>query len=226
VSGGLARGVASITLAATIVAPIGSAQTRGGGITARALLNNATLGVARLTVPPTTSELVTATAPSTLVVQVTAGDVEITQLDDDSRGPREPGAFNFVPSGIGHMGRNIGSAPYDVLLVAIKPTRTPAAAVPATEAPPGITRTTVLENDEVRVVRVRFAPGAREPDHSHPYDLLTVQIDRATVGILNGTDTSVDEREPGFVQFLPRGVVHAYGSVDAKPFEILSIAAK
>jgi quercetin dioxygenase-like cupin family protein len=215
-----------MALAVAAVTPTGAAQTRSGGITARTLLNNSTLGVARLTIPPTTSELVTATAPSTLVVQVNAGEVEVTQLDEDSRGPREPGAINFVPSGVGHMGRNIGSAPYDVLLVAIKPTRTPAPAAAAAETPRGITRTTVLENDEVRVVRVRFEPGAREPDHSHPYDLLTVQIDRATVGILNGTDMSVDEREPGFIQFLPRGVVHAYGSVDTKPFEILSIAVK
>jgi len=111
-----------------------------------------------------------------------------------------------------------------VLLVAVKPTRTPAAAVRATEPPPGITRTTVLENDEVRVVRVRFAPGAREPDHSHPYDLLTVQIDRATVGILNGTDMWVDEGSPDSCSSCRAGSCMRNGSVDAKPFEILSIA--
>jgi quercetin dioxygenase-like cupin family protein len=35
----------------------------------------------------------------------------------------------------------------------------------------GITRTTLLEKSEVRVVRVQFAPGSREPVHTHPNDL-------------------------------------------------------
>src|SRR5262249_30004598 len=158
---------------------------------------------------PTTGEVVTATAPSTLVVQVTEGEVEITQLSDDSRGARQPGAVNFVPSGVGHTGRNIGGTPYDVLWIGLKRPRTAAPGSPAADAPPGISRSLVVENEEVHVTRLRFEPGAREPDHSHPYDLLTMQIDRATVGILNGGELSTAEREPGFIQFIPRGVLHA-----------------
>ena len=56
--------------------------------------------------------------------------------------------------------------------------------------------------------------------------MLTVQIDTGIVGILNGAELSTAARAPGFLQFLPRGVVHAFGSVDTKPFEILSIAVK
>jgi len=35
----------------------------------------------------------------------------------------------------------------------------------------------------------------------------------------------IAEREPGFIQYIPRGVVHSFGSVHSKPFEMLSIAA-
>jgi len=69
-------------------------------------------------------------------------------------------------------------------------------------SPPGITRTPVLDNEAMRVVRVRFAPGAREPVHTHPNDLLTIQISRGTVEILNRAEKSTSRGDPGFVQFL------------------------
>ena len=205
---------------------LAAAQSRESGVRATMVLENDAMIVTRLHVAPGGAETVTATAPPTLVVQLTPGDVEITQLQEDSFGARPAGDVNFVPAGRGHHGRNIGKTSFDMLWIRLKPTRTPAPAAPATAAPPGIERTTVLDNDDVRVVRVRFAPGAREPNHTHPNDLLTVQIDTGIVGILNGADLSTGEREPGFLQFLPRGIVHAFGSVDTKPCEILSIAVK
>jgi quercetin dioxygenase-like cupin family protein len=216
-------GIGSLALA---VSAMIAAQTRESGITTTNVLDNDTVRVERLHIAPGAGEIVTATALPTLVVQVTPGAVEISQLEEDSRGARAAGAVNFVPTGRGHVGRNIGTTSFDMMWIGIKPTRTAAPAAPATDAPPGVERTTLIDNDDVRVVRVRFAPGAREPNHTHPNDLLTVQIESGIVGILNGTDLSTANREPGFMQFLPRGVVHAFGSVDTKPFGILSIAIK
>ena len=121
---------------------------------------------------------------------------------------------------------NPSPASVDLLAIAIKPDRRPSPAAPPTEAPPGISRATLIDNDEVRVVRVRFAPDASEPVHAHPNDLLTIQITSGRVEILNGGSRSIRDREPGFVQFLPRNVPHAYASGDTAPFELLSVSIK
>jgi quercetin dioxygenase-like cupin family protein len=159
-----------------------------------------------------------------LVVQVSRGVAEITQRGENSRGPRGAGDVTYVPADDGHRVENIGATTFDQLQIALKPTRAPAPTAPVTEAPPGITRTPVLDNEAMRVVRVQFAAGAREPVHTHPNDLLTIQISPGAVEILTGSSTSSATRDPGFIQFLPRTVSHAFASADTKPFEILSVA--
>jgi quercetin dioxygenase-like cupin family protein len=99
-------------------------------------------------------------------------------------------------------------------------------AAPATQSPAGITRETILDNDEARVVRVQFAPGGREPVHSHPSDLVTVQITAGRVEILEGATKTVEDRAPGYVRFLPRSVPHSYASADSKSFELVSVTIK
>jgi quercetin dioxygenase-like cupin family protein len=121
---------------------------------------------------------------------------------------------------------NADAPALDLIAVTIKPTRPPAGSTPPTEPPPGISRTTVLETREVRVARVTFAPKSREPVHTHPNDLLTIQISGGRLDIVNGSDRSKAFREPGFVQFVPRNVPHAFVSLDTKPFEILSVTIK
>lgn len=217
-------GVVSIVLAGGTT--IALAQTRERGATSTTILNNDTITVDRLHMAPGSAETIGATAPPFLVVQITPGDVEVNQFEENSRGPRPAAAVTYVPAGVGRHEVNIGATTFDLLLIRIKPTRAAAPAAPPTAAPPGITRTTLIDNDDVRVVRVRFAPDGREPIHTHPNDLLTMQISGGKVDILNGVNRSTAEREPGFVQFLPRGFPHAFASVDTKAFEILSVAIK
>lgn len=201
------------------------------GITRAELLDNATVLVARLQMAPGARETIHTHPFSAVVMQLDAGDVDMTIGGDHTRARREPGFIWFIPKETPHAAVNVGAGAFDVVTVAIKPTRTPAPAAPATDAPPGITRTTVLDNAETRVVRVQFAPGGREPVHTHPYDLLTIQLSRGRVEILAGSpsaiaDRTIADREPGFVRFLPRDVPHAYASADTGPFEILSVSIK
>jgi quercetin dioxygenase-like cupin family protein len=121
---------------------------------------------------------------------------------------------------------NEGGEPADVLIVAVKPTRPPAPAAPPTEAPAGITRTTLMDEAEVRVVRVRFAPGSREPVHTHPNDLLTIQLTPGGYDVVLGSTVAGGQHDAGFAQFLPRDVPHAYVSTDSRSFELLSISIK
>ena len=208
---------------------ISAGQARDTGVTGTEVLENDTVAVTRMHVPPGASGSIVPQTSSFVVVQVIAGDVEITQPGENSRAFRPAGATTYVPPNVGQRIANVGTTPFDVLVIKVKPSRPPAPSAPATDAPPGISRTTVLDNTDVRIVRVRFSPESREPVHTHPNDLLTMQISRARVDIAIGDGKAGDtrsEREPGFVQFVPRNTPHAYASADSHAFEILSVAIK
>jgi len=198
----------------------------GNGTTWVTVLDNDTVNVVRHRMPPATGGIISPMSDANLLVQITPGDAQIDQPDANSRGHRVPGNFTFVPPQTAHQIRNIARTTFDQLAIRIKASRSPATDAPPTAAPPGITRDTVLDNETVRVVRVRFAPAGREPVHTHPNDLLTIQLTKGAVEILNGVDKSSAVREAGFIQFVPRGTPHAYASADAQPFEILSVAIK
>ena len=191
-----------------------------------AILDNATTTVTRLRFERGAGETVHTHSFPLLIVQITPGDVDLTVSEARARGPREPGIVTFVPPDTPHAVVNIGAGPFDIIAIALKPTRPAAAAAPPTDAPPGITRRTLVDNGDVRVVHVRFAPGSREPVHTHPNDLLTVQLTPGRFALLMGTERSEERGEIGSVQFLPREVPHAYVSMDAQQFELLSISVK
>src|SRR5262249_7983906 len=46
---------------------------------------------------------------------------------------------------------------------------------------PGIPRTSLKEDAKTAVTRVHFAPGAEEPPHTHPYDVILVPVLEGTV---------------------------------------------
>ena len=66
----------------------------------------------------------------------------------------------------------------------------------------------------------------REPTHTHPNDLVTIQITPGRMDIEENGARSSDERAAGFVRFIARGVEHSYANVDARPIEVLSVAIK
>jgi len=202
------------------------AQSPPPGITRTVIVDNATALVARLRYQSGKGETSHTHPFSAVVVQLTAGEVDMTLGADRSRARREPGTVWFVPANMPHMAVNTGTAPWEQIAITIKPTRAAAPAAPPTDAPPGITRTTLIDNADARVVRVQFAAGSREPMHTHPNDLLTVQLTPGTVDIVIGSNKTTGERMAGFVQFLPRNIEHAYISADTKPFELMSVAIK
>jgi len=191
------------------------------------ILQNDTLAVTHLRFGPGTREA-THTHPFPLIlVQTTTGEIAVQEQNTTRRGGKI-GEVWFIPTDRPHALTTLPNVQkaIDVLAIALLPTRPPAPAAPATEAPPGITRATLVDNDVVRVVRVRFSPAAREPLHSHPNDLLTIQLTPAKVDVRMGTQGQSQEREAGYVHFIPRNVEHAYANEDAKPFEIISLAVK
>jgi quercetin dioxygenase-like cupin family protein len=189
------------------------------------VLDNSTVTVTRLHFAAGAAETLHTHPYPLLIVQVSAGAIEISDREVIRVGSR-PGEAWFIAANTRHAAANRSGGGVDMLAIAIKPDRQPAPAAPPTEAPPGISRATLIDNDDVRVVRVRFTPEGREPVHSHPNDLLTVQITKGKVEILDGTDRSTRDCEPGFARFLARNVAHAYASADINPFELLSVSIK
>ena len=109
-----------------------------------------------------------------MIIALGGGNIAVSQDAVDDRSLRSTGAAAFVAKGDALIA-NDGPVTAEILIVEIRAGRPPAPAAPPTEAPPGITRTTMIDNADVRLVRVRFAPGSAEPVHTHPNDLLTIQ---------------------------------------------------
>jgi len=218
-----------MTRALVFAVVLGAAEAvapQSPGITRTVIVDNATVLVARLRYEAGKGETSHTHPFSAVVIQLTPGEVDMTLARDRSRARREAGSVWFIPANTPHMAVNTGTAPWEHIAITIKPTRPAAPAAPPTEAPAGITRTTLVDNTDARVVRVLFAPGSREPLHTHPNDLLTVQLTPGTMDIVIGSTSTTGERAAGLVQFLPRGVEHAYISTDTKPFELMSVAIK
>ncbi|MBZ5558091.1 MAG: hypothetical protein LAO77_12530 [Acidobacteriia bacterium] len=224
------RAIAALGLAAILggasAAPAISPQAPAtSGIDRTQLIDNATVTVTRLHFAVGAAETTHTHAFPLLIIPITDGTMNVRQGDLIKVGERAGETF-FVPAETPHAASNRAGKAMDLIAVAIKPTRPKAPAAPATAAPPGITRTTILDNDVVRVVLAKYAPEGREPMHTHPNDLLTIQMTAGLVEITNGSEKSTSVRQPGFVLFVPRNVSHAYASADTKPFELISVAIK
>ena len=196
------------------------------GITRTAILDNATAIIARLQMEPGSRETIHTHPFSAVVIQLSAGTIDMTIGKVRARQQRDPGFVWFIGKDAPHAAINAGPEAVQFVTIGIKPDRPPAAAARPTQPPAGIARETILDNEEARVVRVRFAPGGREPLHTHPNDLVIVQLTPGRIEIVEGPTRSDDDRAPGLVRFLPRGVLHAYASTDTRPIEMLSVAIK
>jgi quercetin dioxygenase-like cupin family protein len=196
------------------------------GITRTQLLDNPTVMIARLNMAPGAREQVHTHPFSAVVVQLTPGDVEMRIGTRPETTRKERGTVDFIAAEMPHAAANVGTTGFDIVTVAIKPDRKPAGTQPPAEAPPGITRTPVLDNPVTRVVNVVFAPGSREPVHTHPYDLVLVQVTPGRMEVMLGGEKSVKDYAAGEVVFVPRDTAHAFASADIGPVEILSVAVK
>ena len=90
---------------------------------------------------------------------------------------------------------------------------------------PGITRTTLKDDAKSTVTRVHFKPGAAEPPHTHPYDVIIVPVIAATIQFTIG-DRKVTAVKSGDVQFIPRDVTHQLMNTGKQDFELIAIALK
>lgn len=89
----------------------------------------------------------------------------------------------------------------------------------------GITRTVLKDDVKVTVTRVHFDPGAAEPPHTHPNDVILVPVVAGTLDLAIG-DRKVTSVKSGDVQFVTRNVTHHLKNTGKQPFELIAIAVK
>jgi quercetin dioxygenase-like cupin family protein len=90
---------------------------------------------------------------------------------------------------------------------------------------PGVTRTAIRDDSKSSVVRVRFIPGAKEPPHTHPYDVILVPVTVGSVDF-NIAGTTVKAFAVGGVQFIPRDTPHHLTNLGTEPLEFITVAIK
>lgn len=217
------RQSAVFLIAGTLAA---GAQTMPPGITRTQLLDNPSVMVARLRMAPGAREDLHTHPFSAVVVQLDPGEVEMRVGTRRETARRDAGHVEFIAAEMPHAAANTGSVAFDVVTIALKPDRKPGGTQPPSQAPVGITRTPVLDNAQARAARVTFGPGSREPVHTHPYDLVLVQLTPGRMEVLLSEKKEVKAYDPGEVIFLPRDVPHAAANPDQRAFDILSVAVK
>lgn len=197
------------------------------GIDRSEILNNPLVLVARLTFAPGAAEPVHTHPFSAVVIQLTAGEVEMSIGQDQSRAERSAGFAWFIAKDSPHAAANRGPAPFSFVTVALKsPSGVEEASPAASPAPAGIERFPLFENRETRVVRVVFNREAREPVHQHPFDLLVIQLTPGRVETTLGTEKTVADLPAGHVQWLPKNVPHAVANAGSSRFEAMSVAIR
>lgn len=202
------------------------AQTTPAGITRTALVENDTVMMARLSMAPGAREEVHTHPFSAVVVQIGAGDVETRVGTRRGTERRDPGHVDFIAAEMPHAAANAGALSFDVVTVALKPGRQRGGAQAPSASPPGITRSQLLDNAEARATRVTFDPGAREAVHSHPFDMVVVQVTPGRMEVLVGETKDTKEYAAGEVVWLPRDVPHAVSNAGGRPFTVVSIGVK
>jgi quercetin dioxygenase-like cupin family protein len=84
----------------------------------------------------------------------------------------------------------------------------------------------LLANDRISAIKLSFPPGARESMHSHPFDIVVIQLTAGEVDVALNGDKSVGHIEAGRVTYVPAQAQHAVGNSGSTPFEMVVVGLK
>ncbi len=114
----LIAGALSDSGALTANAPGGAQQATR--ISSATQIDNERVSVRRLTFPPGAREQMHLTPQDLVVIQATAGDVEVSLASETTTGRVEPGKVWYVSKTTQHAYSNTGREPFDLLVVFLK----------------------------------------------------------------------------------------------------------
>ncbi len=196
------------------------------GISVTPVLDNATITAVRLKLAPGAKEQPHTHPYPLLVVVLKPGEMEMHNGDMHTKRVRNSGDIEYVAAGVSHNAGNVGAMPLEALAVSIKIDRASGAAAPARQAQPGVTRTPLLDKPDIAVTRLEFEADAREPVHTHPYDLLFVPTAPGRLDVQIGDKKNVRGYAVGEAFFVPRNVPHAVANVGTSSLRLLSVRFK
>ena len=118
------RRLISLVAAAAVIVPLivsARAQTPPTpSFASKVVLDNDRVRVQRLTVPVGFREGLQVVPNDQMAIQMTPGELEVVINGQKTAGKVETGAVFYVPKNAPHQFSNIGSAPYDTLVVMLK----------------------------------------------------------------------------------------------------------
>jgi quercetin dioxygenase-like cupin family protein len=86
--------------------------------------------------------------------------------------------------------------------------------------------TVQVDNDRVRVIEWRFAPGAATGQHRHEYDYVIVPMATGQLRIVTSQGESTAELTAGQAYFRAAGVEHDVVNANAHEFAFVEIEVK
>jgi quercetin dioxygenase-like cupin family protein len=218
--------VTAVVLAAVAAAVSAQAPLGPNGIGRRPVFDNATVDVAQLLLLPGARETPHTHTSPMIIIQLSRGTFETRNGTVSGTRTREPGEVEFVGVNSMHAAANPGVSPFELIVVTLNPARVRGGTADAQTAPPGITRRGLIDNSDATISRVDFAPAAREPVHTHPYDLVVVPIRAAMLDLQVGTARETRGYAAGEAIFIARNQRHAVANPGPEAFAVVAIAVK
>jgi quercetin dioxygenase-like cupin family protein len=164
--------------------------------------------------------------PDAVAVFLTDSDAKFTSPDGTSTpASRKAGEVQFAPSGK-HLPENVGDKPFEVVLVELKGKQAPAAAVSldAVKVDPEH-HEVVLENERVRVLRIKFAAHDKTKEHEHPESVAIFLTGGESKVTTADGKTRKGGGEAGGATWLARER-HVVENPHAKPAEVILVELK
>lgn len=118
--------------------------------------------------------------------------------------------------------RGIVAASLFVLMASAQTGKAPASAAKST----GVTSEIMLENEVIRVDRIKCAAGCLEPVRSHPTSRVNVFLADAELELTEHGHVYLTNAVAGEVRYHAKGSAHGLRNVTNRPFEWLSITLK
>jgi mannose-6-phosphate isomerase-like protein (cupin superfamily) len=117
------RAILGSTIGLLLVAGIALAWAQAPAAPAFAskmLVNNDRMQIQRLSVPPGFREPLQVVPNDQIAIQITPADLQVVINGQKTAGRIEPGTTFYVPKNAPHQFLNMGTTPYDVVIVMLK----------------------------------------------------------------------------------------------------------
>ena len=162
--------------------------------------------------------------PDNVTVLLTDGKIAFTGADGKSQTVDAKAGQALWSGPQKHMGANLGATALEAIVVELKGTAAPKAALPASR--PNITRTVLLENPRADVFKFSAEAAFKEaPATTHDYDQVLIALAPTAISLEVGGKTTTTWKR-GDVAFIGRGQKHQAQNVSGKPQEMVVVAIK